>query len=557
MKLILAAALAVAVPYAAAASDPSATVIPDDAEAAARAVTADAIAGPTRFLAHDLLGGRAPSTDGDVLTREYLASTMELLGLEPAGPDGSWQQRFDIVGLTSHVPEQWTFAAGDRRVSLAFWDDFIAATGVQEPTAALRDAEVVFAGYGIEAPEFGWDDFKDVDVRGKVLLLLNNDPDWDDALFAGTRRLYYGRWTYKYEEAARRGAAGAIIIHTTPSAGYGWRVVQNSWTGEQYELPAAAGPAVQVKAWTTEAATRKMLAAAGFDLDALVERAHRRDFRPVPLGLTTSLEIANDVTRAETGNVVGMLQGSDPRLAGEYVVYTAHIDHLGIGEPDETGDRIYNGARDNASGVGMVLAVARAFAALPQAPRRSILFLLVTGEESGLLGSAYFAAHPTVPAGRLVADINFDSGNIFGRTADVAQVGRGKSDLDAVLDAAAARQGRTVQGEAFPDRGAFYRSDQFSLAKIGVPALYFSSGTTYVGRPDGWGKETADAWLAAHYHQPSDELEASWNWDGMVEDARLGFVVGYAVAQADRRPEWKPGDEFASVRRGSAERAAH
>ncbi len=557
MKLILAAVLAGAAPFVAAASDAPAVAIPEGAEAAAQAVTAAAIAGPTRFLSGDLLGGRAPSTEGDVLTREYLASTMELLGLEPAGPEGSWQQRFDIVGLTSHVPEQWTFTSGEHRVSLSFWDEFIAATGVQAPAAALRDAEVVFAGYGIDAPEYGWDDFKGTDVRGKVLLLLNNDPDWDDALFEGNRRLYFGRWTYKYEEAARRGAAGAIIIHTTPSAGYGWRVVQNSWTGEQYELPAAGEPTIQVKAWTTEAATRKLLAAAGFDLDELVARAHRRDFRPVPLGITTSLEIANDVSRSETGNVLGMLPGSDPGMADEFVVYTAHIDHLGIGEPDETGDRIYNGARDNASGVGMVLAMARAFAALPQAPRRSILFLFVTGEESGLLGSAYFAAHPTVPAYRIVADLNFDSGNIFGRTSDVAQVGRGKSDLDAVLDTAAAQQGRTVAGEAFPDRGAFYRSDQFSLAKIGVPALYFSSGTDYVGRPAGWGKETADAWLAAHYHQPSDELDGTWNWDGMVEDARLGFVVGYAVAQADRRPEWRPGDEFASARRGTEGRAAN
>jgi len=537
-SLALAAAVAATAP----------AVIPPHATQLAQGVTASAIEGPTRFLSNDLLAGRAPGTPGEVLAREYLSSSLELLGLSPGAPDGSWQQRFQLVGLTTHAPLTWTFAASGGDVSLKFWDDFIAASGVQTPSAEIDGAELVFVGYGIVAPEFDWDDYKGADLTGKVLVMLNNDPDWDDSLFAGNRRLYYGRWTYKYEEAARHGAAGAIIIHTTPSAGYGWKVVQTSWTGEQYELPAAGEPTIQVKGWTTEAATRRLLAAAGLDLDELTKKAHSRDFIPVPLGIRTSLKLNNDVSRTEAGNVIGLLPGSDPQLASQYVVFSAHHDHLGVGEPDETGDTIYNGARDNATGVGMVLAIARTFAQMPTPPRRSMMFVLVTGEESGLLGSAYFAAHPPVPVASIVADINFDSGNIFGRTRDIAEIGRGKSDLDEVLEAAAALQGRTVTDEAYPDRGAYYRSDQFSMAKVGIPALYFSSGTDFIGRPAGWGREVGNAWLAAHYHQPSDEMAPDWNWDGMVEDARLGFMVGLAVADADQPPQWRPGDEFAHLR---------
>jgi len=527
--------------------------VPQGAIAAAKTVTAAAIAGPTRFLSNDLLEGRATSKPGEALATAYLASEMESIGLEPAGPGGAWEQRFAAIGLTSHVPEKWGFSTKGGTVSLSFWDEFIAATGKQMPSAAISDAELVFVGYGIAASEFQWDDFKGADVRGKVLVFLNNDPDWDDSLFAGNRRLYYGRWTYKYEEAARRGAAGAIVVHTTPSAGYGWPVVRNSWSGEQYELPNAGEPTIEVKAWTTEAATRRLLKVAGFDLDALIAKARSREFRPVPLGIRTSLTITADIGRGQAINVAGVLRGSDSKLRDEYVVFSAHHDHLGVGKPDASGDRIYNGARDNATGVATVLAIARAFAALPERPRRSLLFLFVTGEESNLLGSHHFATHPTVPNDRIVADINFDSGNIFGRTRDVSQVGRGKSDLDRVLDAAAGLQGRVVTDEAFPDRGAFYRSDQFAFAEVGIPSLYFSSGLDYIGRPAGWGKEIGDAWRDAHYHQPSDEMDPSWNWDGMVEDARLGLLVGYAVAQADRRPVWRAGDEFERARPNSAE----
>jgi Zn-dependent M28 family amino/carboxypeptidase len=491
-----------------------------------------------------------------VLARNYVASVMELLGLQPAGPGGGWEQRFEIVGITTHAPETWAFRARGSELGLRFWDEYIAASGLQVPEVSVGDAELVFVGYGIQAPEYGWDDFKGADLRGKILVVMNNDPDWDPALFAGKRRLYYGRWMYKYESAARAGAAGAIIIHTTPSAGYGWKVVQNSWTGEQFELPDAGEVRVKVRAWTTEDAMRRLVALAGFNLDTLVSNAHSREFKPVPLGIRTSLTLTNQISHGETANVLGMLPGSDSVLKDQAVVFMAHHDHLGIGKPDANGDVIYNGAVDNVTGVAQVLAIAKAFMALPQRPRRTILFAIVSCEESGLLGSAYYTAHPTFPIERIAADVNFDAGNIFGRTRDVALVGKGKSTLDRVAEAAAALQGRVVTDEPFPDRGAYYRSDHFSFAKAGVPGLYFKGGLDFVGREPGWGKKVTEEWGNAHYHQPSDEYGPSWNFDGLIEDAQLGFLAGLAVAQTDAMPTWLPGDEFAKLRESAPARKA-
>ncbi len=500
-------------------------------------------------LSDDTMQGRGPASEGDVATRRYLSEQMASLGLEPGGPDGSWEQPFDIVGVEAQVPREWSFLGGRKGLVLRWWDEFIAASGVQQERAALERAEVVFVGYGIVAPEYDWDDFKDVDLSGKVLLMLNNDPDWDRGLFEGDRRLYYGRWTYKYESAAARGAAGAIIIHTTPSAGYGWQVVQSGWSGTQFELPAEGEPRTQIEAWITEDAATRLARLAGHDLAELTAAARSRDFRPVPFDVTTSLELSNTIERVETANVAGLLRGSDPELAGEAVVLTAHHDHLGIGDPDDDGDDVYNGALDNASGCAQVLAIARAFATLPEPPRRSLLFLFVAAEEQGLLGSAYYARHPTFPPGRIAANVNLDGGNIWGRTTDLTFIGYGKSSLDAVVEAAAARQGRTLKGDQFPDRGFFYRSDQFNFAKIGVPAIYLDTGTEFRDRPPNWGREQIEAWEAEHYHQPSDELTDDWEFSGMVEDARLAFECAYAVAQAEEPPSWKPGDEFEAARR--------
>ena len=526
------------------------------AEAAAR-ITAPVLRAPIAFLADDALEGRGPATRGDLLSRLYIASQLEALGLQPGAADGSWEQGFDVVGIHAKAPDTWTFAKGGQQAGLAWSADYIAASGLQAPSAGFENAEVVFVGYGIQAPEYQWDDYKGAKLQGKVLLMLNNDPEADEQLFAGKRRLYYGRWTYKYESAARQGAAGAIIVHTPPSAGYPWQVVQTSWAGEQFELPAEKEPRLQVRAWATEEASRRLVALAGLQLEDLVAAAQRRDFRPVPLGVTTSIALANQIQRARTANVLGLLPGSDPRLAAEVVVYSAHHDHLGIGTPDAGGDAIYNGAVDNASGVAQILGVARAFAALPTPPRRSVLFAFVAAEEQGLLGSAYLARHPTVPAGKLAANINLDSATKFGRTKDVTYIGYGKSkDLDAVVDAAAAMQGRRVLGDQFPDKGSFYRSDQFNFAKVGVPAIYLDPGTDYVGHDAAWGKARDEEYTGRDYHQPSDELDASWNFDGMIEDAQLAFYCGAALAQADAMPAWNAGDEFEAARKKALAEAA-
>ncbi|HEU5137290.1 MAG TPA: M28 family peptidase [Steroidobacteraceae bacterium] len=524
--------------------------IPANVQAVARAqITAHALEAPIRFLASDELEGRGPATRGDALARLYLAAELQSLGYLPGGGKGGWEQAVDVVGTTAHLPAVWSFAGKNGKVDLKLSEDYIAGSGVQTPSAAIKDAGLVFVGYGIEAPEYKWDDFKGVDVKGKVLVMLNNDPDWDPKLFAGKTRLYYGRWVYKYESAARHGAAGVIIVHTTPSAGYPWQVVQSSWGGEQFELPAEGEPRIQLKGWATEAAARRLVKAGGHDLDKLIAAAKTRAFKPVPLALNTSIQFDTKVSRVRTANVAGLLPGSDPKLKDEVVVFTAHHDHFGIGEPDATGDKIYNGAEDNAAGCAQVLAIARAMAALPERPRRSVLMLFVAGEEQGLLGSKYYSLHPTFAPGKIAANINYDGGDYRGRTRDLTQIGAGKSSLDDIARALVEKQGRKLVPDQFPDRGYFYRSDQFNFAKIGVPALYFDNGTDYIGKPAGWGREQAEQWEEHVYHQPSDEIDDTWVFDGMIEDASIGFYTGWLVAQADAMPTWNPGDEFEAARK--------
>jgi Zn-dependent M28 family amino/carboxypeptidase len=520
----------------------------NEAEAAAATIIGEDLRASVARISADEFAGRGPATAGDRAAREHLIGELQALGYEPGGPDGEWEQAFDIVGVTASMPERWVFERSGETLALQWWDQYIAGSGVQAERAAVDAAEVVFVGYGIQAPEYGWDDFKGQDLEGKVLLMLNNDPDWDPALFAGETRLYYGRWDYKYESAARQGAAAAIIIHTQPSAGYPFQVVQTSWSGEQFQLPAGDGPRIQVEGWVTEAAAAELAALGGRDLAALVEAARRRDFTPVSLGVTTSLAFSNRVNRVQTANVFGLLEGGDPQLRDEVVIYTAHHDHLGVGMPDDSGDAIYNGALDNGAGLAQALAIAKAFRALPTPPRRSIMMLFVGAEEQGLLGSQYYAEHPTFPPGRIAANINYDGGNIWGPTRDVTFIGMGKSTLDAVVERVAARQDRVVKPDQFPDRGFFYRSDQFNFAKIGVPALFLDTGTDFVGRPPEWGRERVELYEDNNYHQPSDELRPDWNFDGMVDDARLGFWTGLIVANADRMPSWNPGDEFEAAR---------
>jgi Zn-dependent M28 family amino/carboxypeptidase len=548
MRPIPAVAVAIALPLLIAAAPAPVTITPAE-KAAAGAITAERLRAHVRFLADDLLEGRGPATRGDRLAQAYIATQLEGMGLEPAGPDGSWFQPFDIIGVDSRNPETTLFRKGSDSVELRYRQDYIANSGVQAPAARVENAELVFVGYGIVAPEYGWDDFKGADLKGKVLVVMNNDPESDPMLFAGQTRLYYGRWTYKYEQAARTGAAGAIIIHTTHSAGYGWQVVQTSWSGEQFAVPAGDEPQLQVKAWVTEDAGRKIAKLGGQDLDTLRASAESRDFKPVPLGVTWSVALQNQVGRKQTANVLGRLPGGDPLLSQEAVVVSAHHDHLGMRDGAQPGaDAIYNGAKDNASGVAALLSIAEAMKALPR-PRRSILFAAVAAEEQGLLGALYFAANPTIPPGRLAAIINIDGVNIFGRTKDITMIGLGKSSLDGWVTGIAAAQGRIVKPDQFPDRGFFYRSDQFALARIGVPAAYFDDGVEVVGKPEGWGRAQQEKYEATDYHQPSDELRPDWDLSGAIEDTQLCFYLGAKVANDPRLPAWNPGDEFEAARK--------
>jgi hypothetical protein len=389
---------------------------------------------------------------------------------------------------------------------------------------------------------------------------MNSDPAQDPDLFAGTTRLYYGRWDYKYAMAARKGAAGAFVIHTTPSAAYPWQVVRTSWGGEQFDLRGRSEPPLGVQGWLQEEAARSVAALGGQDLDALRSAAERRDFRPVPLGVRLSAEISADVREVDTANVLGIIRGRDPEARKDHIVFAAHHDHLGTSaasgaEGDPAGangvDRIYNGAVDNASGVAALLAIAKAYARLPERPRRSILFAAVAAEEQGLLGSAWLAEHPPVPAGYLAAVLNVDGMNIFGRTRDLTLIGNGKSSLDGIVESVAAWQGRVVKPDQFPDRGSYYRSDQFSFAKVGVPGVYIGTGTDSIGRPAGWGRAQIDDWIAEHYHQPSDEYRDDWNLEGALEDVRLLFLAGLRVAEGDVLPAWASGDEFEAPRQAA------
>ena len=516
--------------------------------AAARHITAAKLVGHTRFLASDLLEGRGPATRGDDLAQAYIAAQFESFGLEPGAPDGTFIQKVGIVGMKSTPPPTLDFKKGAAMASLKK-QDFVAFSGVEQPAAGFEDAELVFVGYGIVAPEYGWDDYKGVDVKGKVLLMMNNDPESDPALFKGKTRLYYGRWDYKYEMAASKGAIGALIIHTTPSAGYSFSVVQNSWSGELFALAGQTGPRLQVKMWATEDATRRIATLAGQDLSALTAAAQKKDFKPVPLGVTFSIGLKNEVKTKTSANVIAKWTGSDPALKQEAVIFTSHHDHFGRIDVPEGQDGIFNGAHDNAVGVAGLLSLAESVSVMAERPKRTIYFAAVAGEEQGLLGSKFLADHPPVPIGRVAANINMDGANIWGRTRDLTMVGYGKSSLDKTIDALAALQGRRVVPDQSSDKGFFYRSDQFSFAKKGVPAAYFDPGTDVIGKPAGWGKKEQEAYEEKYYHQVSDQLESWWNFDGAIEDFRLLLFLGIHVANQQAMPVWNPGDEFEAARK--------
>ncbi|WP_394823145.1 M28 family peptidase [Pendulispora albinea] len=516
-------------------------------------VTTDTVAAHLKWLSDDAREGRGPGSQGDEATRRYLAEEFTKLGLSPGGEGGTFLQNVPLVGIRAEVSSPIVFSsqkAAGTTLSLDAPNDMVITSGVQDPEVKISAAEVVFVGYGMVAPEYQWDDYKDVDVTGKIVMVMNNDPSTDDALFGGKTRLLYGRWDYKYEQAARKGAKGAIIIHTDVSAAYPWQVVVTSnHAVENFQLPPSPQDRrIQARMWATEEASRKIAALGGEDLDALRQAAEKRDFRPRPLGVTVNVGIRNTLRNMQTANVAAVLPGSDPELGREAVIFTAHHDHLGIGAP-KNGDSIYNGAVDNAAGVAQILAIARASTQITPKPRRSFVFMLVGGEEKGLLGSTWYCQHPSFAPGRIAANINTDLANVFGRTHDVGYIGLGKSSLDEVVRTVARAQGRVLHGDANPDRGMFYRSDQFAFAKVGVPGMYIKGGPDFVDRPAGWGQEQTDLYESTRYHQPSDEYDPNWDLRGAVEDAQLMLTVGWRVANTTALPTWNTGDEFASIPR--------
>ncbi|HTC61885.1 MAG TPA: M28 family metallopeptidase [Candidatus Saccharimonadales bacterium] len=513
-----------------------------------------------RTLSSDEYEGRGPGSKGEQLTITYLQDQFRSAGLEPGNPDGTYLQNVPLVGITPDPTMKLTLTGHGKTLEPKFQDDFIAWSKRVTESSSV-DADLIFVGYGVQAPEFQWDDFKGADVKGKILVELINDPPvpdpadssrLDPKIFGGEAMTYYGRWTYKFEKAAQMGAAGCIIIHQTDRAGYPWEVVRNSWSGTQFDLatPDKDMGRLAMESWITSDFATKLFHAAGQDLDQLIKSAATRNFKPVPLGMRAKLNIHNSLRTIDSHNVIAKLTGSDPTLKNTYVIYSAHWDHFGIG-PEVNGDKIYHGAVDNASGASALLEMARAYKTLRTPPRRSILFLSVTAEEQGLLGSRYYAEHPLYPLAQTALDINMDGMNVNGRTHDIVQIGRGVSTLDSVIDAVAKEQGRIVKVDPEPEKGLYYRSDHFEFAKNGVPAFDPESGVDYLGRPDGWGIEKRKEYTASKYHKPADKIEADWNMEGAIEDCQLYFLVGYHIANDSRMPEWNSGAEFKAIRDAS------
>jgi Zn-dependent M28 family amino/carboxypeptidase len=484
-------------------------------------------------LASDEMEGRAPGGKGEELATTYIADFYKSIGLK------TQSQPVPLVGITSTASPMKLSGKGGAK-TLKFGDEFMAWSKRQQDTIST-DADLVFCGYGVTAPEYGWNDFKD-DVKGKIIVVLINDPQTEDQTkFGGKAMTYYGRWTYKYEEAARQGAAGAIIIHETPFAGYPWEVVRGSWSGEQFDMVRTdqGASTVPLQGWITRDVASSLFKAAGMDLEDLKKRALQPDFRPVKLGIRASVDIKNQMRRVESKNVIGVLEGSEK--PDEYVIFSAHWDHLGIGEP-LNGDKIYNGAVDNASGVALMMEIARAATKVQRKPKRSLAFIAVTSEEQGLLGSAYYADHPVFPLNKTLANINIDEGNVFGRNDNQIEViGFGYNDLQDILKDAVAKQGRTITPDLEPEKGFYFRSDQFSFAKKGVPALYTKSVTVQDERE----------FNEKRYHKPSDQYDPNWDMKAAVADGDAFLEVAFRVADGEKWPEWKPGTEFRAIREES------
>ena len=510
-------------------------------------------------LASDKFKGRAPATEGEELTVSYLAEQFAALGLEPGATDAdgqpSWFQQVPVVEMQIESTPL-TIAGDSFEKALQPLSDMVTFTQRQTDSSALENSELVFVGYGIVAPENDWNDYAGLDMSGKTAVILVNDPGYatqDKALFNGNAMTYYGRWSYKFEEAARQGAAGAIIIHETGAAGYPWEVVSGSWSGAQISLAADDKNAdrVAVEAWMTGEAASEVFAAAGLDLAAEMEAAKTRGFEPKPMGLTASVQLKNSLRTSDSRNVVAKLPGkTHPE---EAVIYTAHWDHLGINDNAAGEDHIFNGAVDNATGTAGLLAMARQFKQMGEQPERSLLFVAVTAEESGLLGSKYYAENPVVPLEKTVAGINFDAMGVLGPMRDVVVVGYGNSELEKMLENAAGGQDRYLSPEGHPERGYYYRSDHFSLAKKGVPMLYFDSGSDSFEHGREWAEAQSEKYTAHAYHKPGDEYDPEWNLKGAALDLQLGIELGLQLANSRDWPNWYEGNEFRAIRDASAD----
>ena len=507
-------------------------------------------------LASDEFEGRAPGSKGEELSVKYISEQFKTLGLKPGNPNGSYTQEVPLAGIMT-APTA-SFTVGDKKTELKFPDDYVASSARLQSEIKAENTDVVFVGYGVVAPEYGWDDYKGVDVRGKTILMLINDPaipdpadpsKLDPKMFKGSAMTYYGRWTYKYEIAAEKGAAAAVIIHETVPAAYPYAVIISSWAKENFEIDAADKNmgAAQIRSWITLDVAKKLLADSGQDFDALKKAALTKEFRPVTIGAKADFDLKQTVWPFKSRNVVGKIEGSDPKLKDEWIIYTAHWDHLGRHE-ELKGDQIFNGAADNASGVGGLIELATGYLKLKPAPKRSVLFMATTAEEAGLLGAKFYAEHPLYPLEKTLADINMDGLSLWGKTRDIEDISFGNSDLDDMLAAAAGRHGRVMNPNSQPEKGGFYRADQFEFSKVGLPSLYTGAGKDVIGKPPGFGQQKKDEFVAKHYHQPSDEVNPEWDVSGGAEDLRLLFEVGYQVANGDKFPEWKPGTEFKAKR---------
>jgi Zn-dependent M28 family amino/carboxypeptidase len=526
----------------------TASRIPSPAFAAMQTIDPERIRAHVRFLADDLLEGRGTGQRGGDIAAQYIATQFALYGLKPAGDNGTYLQKVPMVGVTTQ-PES-TFSLVPNRgqpISLKLMDEYVTSNQTQQPQSEIN-AEIVYVGYGIEAPEFNWDDYKGTDVQGKVLLMLVNEPPSEDPrFFKGKALTYYGRWVYKYEEAARRGAVGAILIHKTDMASYGWEVVRNSWSGESAYLKAEGAPKLTTASWIQLDVARNLANAVGMNLDKMMADARSREFRPIRLPARLQAHLVSAIRPFDSNNVIGMLPGSGKKLKDQAVMYTAHYDHLGIAA-NQPGDKIYNGANDNATGCGILLELARAYSVAPIKPARSIIFAFVTGEEKGLLGSEYLGKHPPIPAGKISLDLNYDDVPPLGAPEETEVSGSERTNFFPIVQATAKDFKLAIRPDARPEAGHYYRSDHFSLARVGVPAFSINEGMKYKGHDTAWGMQQAEDYTAKRYHQPTDEYRPEMDFTGDAAMARFGFALGWKAASIPQTVGWEKGDEFEAAR---------